>query len=75
MGHILPAIDSFECGNIFAHVFVHLIGFVVRIRMHPLKLNIAVQEQSPAHISQVMVGVILVAVDFALILAFEFASP
>jgi hypothetical protein len=56
-------------------VFVHLVGFVGGIRMHPLKLNIAVQEQSPAHISQVMVGVILGAVDFALILAFKFASP
>jgi hypothetical protein len=60
MRHGVPAIDLFECGIIFAHAFVRLVIFVGGIRMHPLKLNIAVQEKSPAHISQVTAGVILV---------------
>jgi hypothetical protein len=70
MWHSVPVIDLFECGVIFAHVIVHFVVFVDEIRMHPLESNITVCSQFAGD-GRSNFG----AVDFTLILAFEFASP
>lgn len=65
----MPAIDSFECGITFAHVFVRLVDFINGIHMYPLELNIVVCSQFAGD-----GGCNFGAMDFVLILAFEFVS-